>query len=379
MDKFVTKTKVKQVTLPAMLKDRTKSCVDICRMIYAEALPFSLVKSPWFHTAVQSIGEYGKGLKPPSYHEVRVTFLKKEVNNVNITLEKYKSEWKKTGCSLMSDGWQDGSGHSITNFLVNSPKGTVFLKSLDTSSIIKNGYALFELLDSFVDEIGEENVIQVVTDSASAFVVAGELLMEKRKKLIWSPCAAHCIDLMLKDIGKLGVHEDTIAKANKLTVYIYRHTWVLNLMREHTKNRNLARPAVTRFATAYLTLKSILNQRNGLRAMFNSSAWCKSSYAKTRDGFEVQEIVFDTRFWQAIRYCLKCVLPLVKVLRLVDGDAKPAMGYIYEAMDRAKEQIEKNFNKVKRRYDAIWKIIDERWLLQLHRPLHAAAYFLNPR
>ena len=113
--------------------------------------------------------------------------------------------------------------------------------------------------------------------------------------------------------------------------------------------------------------------------MFNSLAWCKSSYAKTRDGFEVQEIVFDTRFWQAIRYCLKCVLPLVKVLRLVDGDAKPAMGYIYEAMDRAKEQIEKNFNKVKRRYDAIWKIIDERWLLQLHRPLHAAAYFLNPR
>ena len=30
--------------------------------------------------------------------------------------------------------------------------------------------------------------------------------------------------------------------------------------------------------------------------------------------------------------------PLVKVLRLIDGD-KPAMGYLYEAMDRAKETI----------------------------------------
>jgi hypothetical protein len=30
--------------------------------------------------------------------------------------------------------------------------------------------------------------------------------------------------------------------------------------------------------------------------------------------------------------------PLVKVLRLVDGD-KPTMGYLYEAMDRAKESI----------------------------------------
>ncbi|KAI8535251.1 hypothetical protein RHMOL_Rhmol10G0159300 [Rhododendron molle] len=379
MDQYVSKTKAKQVTLPSMLKDRTKPCVDICRMIYAEALPFSLVKSSWFHTAVQSIGEYGKGLKPPSYHEVRVTFLKKEVDNVHSTLDEYKCEWKKTGCSLMSDGWQDGCGHSITNFLVNSPQGTVFLKSLDTSSIIKNGVALFELLDNFVDEIGEENVIQVVTDSASRFVLAGELLMDKRKKLIWSPCAAHCIDLMLKDTGRLPVHHDSITKAKTLTVYIYRHTWVLNLVRKHTKNHNLARPAVTRFATTYLTLKSILTQRIGLRAMFTSSAWCNSSYARTRNGLDVQQIVLDAKFWNAIRYCLKGVLPLVKVLRLVDGDAKPTMGYIYEAMDRAKEQIEKNFNKVKRRYAAIWKIVDERWALQLHRPLHAAAYFLNPR
>ena len=30
--------------------------------------------------------------------------------------------------------------------------------------------------------------------------------------------------------------------------------------------------------------------------------------------------------------------PLVKVLCLVDGE-KPAMGYLYEAMDRAKESI----------------------------------------
>ena len=33
--------------------------------------------------------------------------------------------------------------------------------------------------------------------------------------------------------------------------------------------------------------------------------------------------------------------PLVRVLRLVDGD-KPAMGYLYVAMDRAKETI-RNF------------------------------------
>ncbi|KAL0006249.1 hypothetical protein SO802_013810 [Lithocarpus litseifolius] len=69
----------------------------------------------------------------------------------------------------------------------------------------------------------------------------------------------------------------------------------------------------------------------------------------------------------------------VKVLRLIDGDVKPAMGYIYEVMDKAKEQIWKNFNDVQRRYRPILRIIETRWELQLHRPLHAAAYFLNPK
>jgi hypothetical protein len=35
--------------------------------------------------------------------------------------------------------------------------------------------------------------------------------------------------------------------------------------------------------------------------------------------------------------------PLVKVLRLVDGD-KPTMGYLYEAMDRAKEAIRDHYD-----------------------------------
>lgn len=40
----------------------------------------------------------------------------------------------------------------------------------------------------------------------------------------------------------------------------------------------------------------------------------------------------------------ECVSPLVKVLWFVDGDRKPTMGYIYEAMGRAKEQITQNYN-----------------------------------
>ena len=92
--------------------------------------------------------------------------------------------------------------------------------------------------------------MQVVTDSASAYVAYGELLMEKRKKLFWSPCAAHCIDNMLEDMGELPIFKDTIKKAREVCVYIYRHAWVLFMFRKFYKKRELKRAGVTRFATS---------------------------------------------------------------------------------------------------------------------------------
>lgn len=88
---------------------------------------------------VKDINEYGPDLKPPSYHKVRVSLLKKEVNFIKgDMIKKYKAKWNKTSCTIISDGWTDGSHQFITNFLVNSPRGAVFLQSLDTSSIHKD-------------------------------------------------------------------------------------------------------------------------------------------------------------------------------------------------------------------------------------------------
>lgn len=61
---------------------------------------------------------------------------------------------------------------------------------------------IFTLTDKVVDEVGEENTIHIVTNNKAVFKTARELLMVKRKHLYWTPCVAHHIDLMLKDIKK---------------------------------------------------------------------------------------------------------------------------------------------------------------------------------
>jgi hypothetical protein len=50
----------------------------------------------------------------------------------------------------MSDGWTDGKDSSILNFLVNYPKGTMFIKSVDTSAYAKDAQLLCELSDGFI-------------------------------------------------------------------------------------------------------------------------------------------------------------------------------------------------------------------------------------
>ena len=107
--------------------------------------------------------------------------------------------------------------------------------------------------------------------------------------------------------------------------------------------------------------------------MFTSNPWKQSKYGKAKSGpaYEAKKIILGKEFWQKAADILKVQEPLVKVLRLVDGDEKPTMGFIYEAMDRAKLAIERDC----RFYKDYWKIIDNRWNFQLHHDLHAAGKY----
>ncbi|KAL5147672.1 Trafficking protein particle complex subunit 3 [Glycine soja] len=350
----------------------------IARFWYQAGLSFNLIKLKSFENMVAAIGQYGPHLPIPSYHDIRVPLLKKEVEYTENLMKGHREQWVKYGCTIMSDAWTDRKQRCIINFLINSQAGTMFLKSVDGSDFVKTGEKLFELLDAIVEEVGEENVVQVVTDNGSNYVLAGKLLEEKRKHIYWTPCAAHCIDLMLEDIGKLPLIRKTIRRAINLVGFIYAHSSTLSLLRNFTNKRELVRHAITRFATSYLTLERLHKEKANIRKMFTSDEWTLNKLSKEPKGKEAAKVVLMPSFWNSVVYTLKVMAPLVKVLRLVDGERKPAMGYIYEAMDKAKETIMKSFNNNESKYKDVFEIIDKRWNCQLHRPLHAAAHFLNP-
>eukprot|EP00253_Pinus_taeda_P012659 PITA_12659 len=183
---------------------------------------------------------------------------------------------------------------------------------------------------------------------------------------------------MLEDIDKIDWVKHTVEHAKSITKYIYNHSWILNLMRKHTGGRDIIRPTITRFATLFLTLQSMLSKDRNLQRVFSSDEWNECQWSHKHDGKDVRKKVNEEIFWKKATKLVRVANPLVKVLQLVDGE-RLAMGLIYEAMDQAKEQIKATYNDRVAKYGSIWEIIDQRWNNQLHCPIHATGFFLNPK
>ena len=156
-----------------------------------------------------------------------------------------------------------------------------------------------------------------------------------------------------------------------ITRFIYDHSWVLSLMKRYTNNHASLRPGSTRFATHFLAMESLSRFRTKEIQMFASEEWLRSKWGNATSGpeFKVPNLMRDHKFWKKVRKILRVFEPLDKVLRLVDGNNKPTMGFIYKAMDRAKQAIMENV----RYHEAYINIIDARWNDQLHHPLHAVS------
>ncbi|XP_049385881.1 uncharacterized protein LOC125849992 [Solanum stenotomum] len=227
----------------------------------------------------------------------------------------------------------------IINILVNSPIGSVFPGSIDASNESTDSTKMYKLFESTIERIGPGNIVQIVTNNRSENVKEGSMMMGVYPHIYWTPCAAHCINLMFGDIFKVKPYASVFKKAIRIHSYISQRPLLLNLMREFTNKRNLVKPSKTRFATAFLTLRAMYIQRKNLRTLVLSTEWTSSKFAKETLGKEVANLIISAHFWDDVVRALTVCGPLTKVLCLVYGEKKPPMSYIYEAMDRAKELL----------------------------------------
>lgn len=331
-----------QATIPGCYKPEHGKLADaaLARMCYACGLSFNLFRYPLFKEAIAAVVAAGKGYLPPSSESVRDRLLKAEVEKVDKDLEGLRVEYSVYGCTICSDGWSSVTRRPLLNVLAVAPKGSEFLCSIDTTGKTKSGEYIGRVLCDAIDKVGHGKVVQVVTDNASNCKLAGEHVSEKYPDIYWTPCAAHCLDLLLEDIGKLPWAKNPLLEAKKVVLFFNRHQEPLAILRSKT-DRALLRPAETRFAYFFIISERVLELREHLEDAVSQSrfrTWMNKSAKRKEKAGEVKGVLMQERFWDSLELLVQIGEPIVKVLRLVDSDC-PTMGKVYHSMWECQEAL----------------------------------------
>ena len=170
-----------------------------------------------------------------------------------------------------------------------------------------------------IKEVSEENVVQIFIDNGSTFVKAEKLLMKKHN-LYWTPCVAHCIDLMFEDIGNRESVFDLITNARKIINFIYNHDWLLATMRK-VCGGDIVGLGATRFATNFIALASLLKKRVDLKKIFISDEWAFQKLSRMTVEREVEGLMFNHAYWENVSNLVSIYEALYTVLRIVDSES----------------------------------------------------------
>ena len=307
----------------------------------------------------------GMGIEPPSPYKIKSKYLEMEYKDMEAYVNIQREKWETCGCTIMCDGWTEPTKLSIINFMVYSKENTIFLKFVDASDKIKDNKYIYGLSKDVIKKVGETNVVKIVTDNGSAFVKAGKLLI-KKYNLYWTPCAAHCIDLIFEGIGKRDSVAQLIMNARKTTNFIYNHGWLLVKMRQ-VCGGDIVSLGATRFATNYIALNSLLKKRVDLKKVFISNEWASHKLSRTEVQHEVERLMFDHEYWEKVEKLVSIYEALYTVLRIVDSEVIPTMPFVYELIRLMKT----NLDRLKAK-EWVEYIIANRWDRTLKHPLHVA-------
>ncbi|GAV78883.1 LOW QUALITY PROTEIN: DUF659 domain-containing protein, partial [Cephalotus follicularis] len=256
---------------------------------------------------------------------------------------------------------------TLINFLVYCPARLTFIKFVDASNAVKDAPTLVNLFFEVVEWVGPSNVVHMVTDNASNYTAAERLLHERYDNIYWSPCAAHCLNLLLKDISSMP-HMDYLL--SRVTIFVYNHITLLSWLRNRSGWMETVRPAMTRFATSFITLKSIYDHKLDLQTLETSKHYTNHKLSRTSKGKSFSSTILDNKFWDDCLIAITVAAPIIRLLRIVDYDKKPSLGYVYEGMFRTKMAIKCSITK-KKLYKPYTNLLKLRWDRNLRKNFHA--------
>lgn len=279
---------------------------SVARCIYYNGVAFNVVDSPAFREMCADIGSVGDTFVVPSRRQLSGKMLDHEYARVQEQVKPLIANGKDFGLTICS-GWTDINRHPLVNVLVNTVDGPVFLDAENMEDQEKDAECLANILSKHIKKLRPENIVCVVTDNAAVCEAAGKLLENTFPHISWVGCAAHCIDLVMKDIFKLDWAAACAQNGRELASFMRKHQKTTALLRQHTL-LELKLPAETRFAGKLSMLERIVQIKSALAKVVESDEYEK--FVKKRCAFV---------------HCI-CVY-IVRALKFVEAARRPQLLY----------------------------------------------------
>ena len=89
---------------------------------------------------------------------------------------------------------------------------------------MKDAQFIANILIQCIQDVGPQNVVQVITDNAKNCKAAGMLIETRFEHIFWTPCAVHSLNLMLQKLGrKINWIKEIYAEAEEIQMFITNH------------------------------------------------------------------------------------------------------------------------------------------------------------
>jgi len=281
----------------------------------------------------------------------------------------------------------------------------MFLRADNCEGEYKSKEYIAEKLKGIIEEVGRQNVVQIITDNAANCKGAGLIIESEYDNIFWTPCVVHTLNLALKSICEPKIRDnpsdeemvvwrelefmhDVKTEAALIKNFIMNHGMRLSMFNQFSRLKLLS-IAETRFASVVCMLKRFVDVKTALQQMVISDRW--SVYREVRDDSPtptaqiVKDLILSDVWWDKVDFILRITTPIYEMIRITDTDT-PCLHLVYEMWDSMIEKVKKVIYRYEGKqedessdlYSVIYDILIARWT-KGNNPLHCLAHSLNPR
>lgn len=193
------------------------------KWFHANDIPGRKADCPYFISAIKLTQQLGEGVNIPSGKEIDGPFLQMNYEELLAQMDESKENWARYGVTIMCDSWTGPFKMCIINFMIFCNGCMFFHSSVDATGHKQNTEYIYKHINDVVKEVGEKNVIQIVTDNGSNYKAACKQLVAEYPHITWQPCAAHTVNLMLKEIASFEEVAQVVQSAQRMCKFFYNH------------------------------------------------------------------------------------------------------------------------------------------------------------